>query len=242
MKKIIILLAFILPLAVLQSCLSGEVLEGNGPLVNKTKNVTSYTKVISDISADITIMVSPNATSDIEIEAQKNILDLIQTEVKEDELYISFSKDVNVINTEGIKINLTVKDLSTLKILGSGDAVIDGNLITEKLTCSVMGSGSILCKNATIGKLDAMLAGSGSIGFEACTAQKARYAINGSGDIEAFDVIAGDADIAITGSGDVEANVAKSIDATITGSGDIVYKGGATIARSSVTGSGEIRK
>jgi Putative auto-transporter adhesin, head GIN domain len=243
MKKINILFAALaIGFFLFGACNSGRFVEGKGEIKSKTVPVPSYSKMICDISSDINIHVVPTTNNSVLIKAQNNILELIKLEVKEDELFISYKEDVNIKTSETVVIELNPTTLSSLKILGSSDAVIDGSLVSEKLTCSLMGSGNILCKGATIGKLDAMLAGSGNIKFEQCTAQKARYAINGSGDIGAYDVVAGDADLAITGSGNIEANVVKAIDATITGSGDISYKGGANVVRSAVTGSGKIEK
>ncbi|HRW62756.1 MAG TPA: head GIN domain-containing protein [Bacteroidales bacterium] len=206
----------------------------------ETRKVGDFNKISLAISANL--YLTQGTACEVIIEADEDILNKIETEVENGYLKIEFEKWYNYRGNKDINVYVTIKDVNSLMVTGSGDIINKTSINAEKLEMVVTGSGSILINDLKVKEIDAMISGSGDI--EIAGNQKADEldaTITGSGDIESSNIEFSEADLTITGSGSIHAFVSKELEATITGSGKILYKG-QPIVDANITGSGKIRK
>jgi Putative auto-transporter adhesin, head GIN domain len=215
-------------------------IKGNGTPITEKRTCNNFNAVITDLPSKVHITAKPDTAFSCTITAQPNILPLIECAIEKDELLIRFKRSTRISSTDNIEINISMPTLNSLKVLGSGNGTIDGNLVSENLLCAMMGSGNIDVQNATIRRMRADITGSGNINLHNTVSINAEYAIKGSGNIQAKLSPADSVRAIVAGSGDIECMAVKNIDAEINGSGKIKYAGKPNISRSKIGGNGQI--
>lgn len=209
--------------------------EGKGPIVTKTLNLDDFNSFTLAISGDVYFQQGNQQS--IKVEGQQNIIDLLSTEVKKDHWKIKF--DQNVSRVKGLKIYITMSDLTYVGLSGSGNVVGEGTFKNlEDVGLAVSGSGDLGIALAAK-SIESRISGSGNIEIGGST-QRHSIRISGSGDIEASDLSSDDCEVRISGSGDVQIDVRKQLDVRISGSGDVEYRGNPSV-QSKISGSGEVQ-
>ncbi|HSB92028.1 MAG TPA: DUF2807 domain-containing protein, partial [Flavitalea sp.] len=95
---------------------------GEGPSITQNRSAGTFSSVSSSISATVYYSESPDIK--IEVTAQQNILDVIETFVVNDELIIKFKDNVRVKRHESIMVNISAPVTHGLRISGSGNLVV----------------------------------------------------------------------------------------------------------------------
>jgi hypothetical protein len=228
---------------------------GSGKVVTQDVDVSNFERVTLEGSGDV--YIEQGQTESLSVEADDNIMSLLDIRVEGNELILGIKEGVSVKPSRTIIFTVTVKELSAIAIRGSGDCYVKP-LESSTLKVSIPGSGDIEIKSLVADDLSMAVDGSGNITLESVDVKTVETSIQGSGDIE----LAGSADtqeVMVSGSGNYRADdletdsagirIRGSADATVwvhdeltvnvTGSGDIYYYGEPTLHQSA-TGSGEI--
>jgi hypothetical protein len=205
----------------------------------KTENrpVGDFSRISMGISGDI--YISQGETPTLKVEAEDDIIGLIVTEVKNDELKIRFSTS-NIRTKMPIRIWVTTPELEGLYLSGSGNMITETAIKTDEMELKLSGSGNINVKDLSCDELEAAISGSGNIGV-AGKADEMSVAISGSGNCNADEFQTEETDIKISGSGNCKVNASKDLSVAVSGSGSVFYAGNPTID-ASISGSGKIRK
>lgn len=211
-----------------------DVVKGDGPIVSENRYTQSWDEVALMIPADVYIVQGED--EGITIEAQDNVLDVIETEVRHGELKLKFEDGVVVKRFDPIKVYVTTNDISQITVSGSGNVYNESPLVTNELRVRISGSGNVDLHDIDTPLMDARISGSGKVYLDGFTADL-YLQISGSGDIYAFDLLTETAEVSISGSGRTEVTVADYLDAQISGSGSIYYRGHPDID-SRISGSG----
>lgn len=179
----------------------------------------------------------------VELEGDRDDLEDIRTEVRGSTLVIKNDRNGGWFNFSvgrSVTIYVTMKDIRRISVSGSGKAETRGKIETGDLDLDVSGSGKIeVSADAEDVTID--ISGSGSIILEG-SGEDGEIDISGSGRLYAENFEADSFDVAISGSGRCEVNVSQILDARISGSGSVYYRGDPDKIRSSVSGSGRVRK
>jgi len=204
------------------------------------RNLKDFTGISLSISADV-YLTQGNEYS-VNIEADKDILDKIETEVEGGILKISTVRGFSIgWNNAKIKIHVTMPEIQKLSIAGSGDIKAVTSITANNLSTSISGSGDISIPDLSVKTLTANISGSGDINILGKgTAKDASIKVTGSGDITLKGIEFKDGEVTITGSGNAYLVVTENLNARVVGSGDIVYSGNPLID-AKVTGSGRIQ-
>jgi hypothetical protein len=212
----------------------GPQIKGEGPLVKKTLNIDDFNAFSLMISGNV--YLEQGASQKVEVEGQANLIDVLNTEVKDQMWRIKF--DERVRNMSQFNVYITVPDLEEINVSGSGDIYGKGPFnASGDLSVVVSGSGNIEM-DLECADLRSRVSGSGDIELSG-QCEEADLSISGSGSIGGKDLNCKNARILISGSGDIELNVASYLDVSISGSGDVTY-GGQPKVKSRISGSGEI--
>lgn len=188
--------------------------KGDGTPKTEPRQVPAFSKVTvkGAFHADITA----GATQAVEISGDENLVPLVTTESKGDELDIDTSKPVRP------KLDLVAKlatpTLAAVSVTGASQLALRG-VGGEAFDLDVTGSAQVKAAGATH-KLTIHVSGTGEIDASALTAEDVRVEVSGSGDL----------DVTATG----------VLDVSITGSGHVRYHGTPREVKKSITGSGSI--
>jgi hypothetical protein len=213
MKKL-----FILPIALLlilmSSCKKDEK-SGSSSIVSQYRTVPTFNKVSSDGIFDL--VITQGSEQSVEIIANDNIINEVETEVVDNELRLFLDEDFNYTNIQ-LQANIVVPNIYGIKNVGAGNVLIVN--VSNDQNFNVYNSGA------------------GNISIEG-SAQGLTIENEGSGKIQAFTFPVDNCDVQIIGSGDCEVNVALTLDVEIDGSGNVYYIGSPEI-NTNILGSGEV--
>ena len=235
MKKMNLLLLAIMGTLVFTSC---EKIKGEGPVITEIRNVGSFAGV--DLRGDATVHFSKGNDLKIELHGQQNVLEVLETYKSGTNLVIKYRNDIRLGRHDPVTIYLTAPDLNDLRISGSGDIFVTGDIVNNDMEMDISGSGNINMDKLKTGYLDANISGSGSVEIEGGEATDEILRISGSGNFYLPNVIAKKAMTTTSGSGDIRIHVSDELRSTISGSGSVYYKG-QPLVNSSISGSGKVR-
>ncbi|MBU1012898.1 MAG: DUF2807 domain-containing protein [Bacteroidetes bacterium] len=226
-------LILILGLILFTSC---DCIEGEGPTVSETRNVSNFDAIELEASANVFITKSDNF--EIKIKGQQNILDILRTRLRGRTLVIEYD-EACVMNSRSLEIFISMPEITEIQIDGSGEVESEDVFIMDDLYLGVSGSGSIELEIKST-RVEAEINGSGSVFL---TGETDRFisSIRGSGDIKASRLKAGRAKVHIGGSGSTYIYALDDLDVGISGSGNVNYLGDPSI-NTKVNGSGNVRK
>lgn len=230
-------LIFMISLLSLTGC-EDNVIKGDHNVVSRERKVSNSSKIRLEGSLDLILV--PDTVSRVRIVADENLIPYIATDVKGNVLEIRSEPHVSFSSYSRCDIYVSVPDLSSLEIIGSGDVKAVGEMQSEgKLTLRIIGSGNIDMPfhgpevvSSITGDGDIVLSG---------TTKNAQISIAGSGDYKAFGLKSETSTASISGSGDISLFAEYKLNAKISGSGDIRYKGHASVYQE-ISGSGTILK
>jgi len=225
-------------LLLLGSCSIQETIQGNRQIVSKTIDIADYDEIQLNISGDVVYKQFSEMSPYLEIHTDENIFDLLDIHVNGDKLIFDLKDDVN-IRPSKLTVYTTSRGLKNVKIAGSGDVVLQGEVNSREFKLSIAGSGNISSDSLYCEKLKVDIAGSGNAALEGAS-NDAQIKIAGSGDFNSYKFVVTDAKCNISGSGNIFINVIGELDASVAGSGNIRYKGSPAKVNTSVAGSGSV--
>lgn len=176
----------------------------------------------------------------IELQAESNLMEYLETEVSGGHLKISVKRGVNLRPTAPIRIIVPFKDLDAVTLTGSGGLRSRDVISAREFKVSVTGSGNMNL-NVKTQNLKGSVTGSGDIQLNG-TAENFECSVTGSGDFLAYDLKAESVEASVTGSGDVEVSVKDELHARVSGSGDVTYRGNPEKQNFKTSGSGSVSK
>lgn len=214
-------------------------IKGNGKVVTIERSVGDYESIASAGWFDIILVAGEEGK--ITLKGEENLLEYIETEVKNGKLTIKQEKGVNLKSSSwkgGIEVTIPITDINAVSLAGSGDVISKTTIKSDNFKAALAGSGDIsLAVEAD--NFEASLSGSGDMKFDG-SAEHFKVSVAGSGDINAFDLSANYVEASVAGSADLNVTANQGIKARVAGSGDITYRGNPTKIDSKTSGSGNI--
>jgi hypothetical protein len=193
-----------------------NIIQGSGKVTSETRNVSGFTGIDLRGSPDVDVAFGePEA---VVVEAEDNIVPLIETKVENNQLVIGLKNNTSISTTKPIRVHVTMKSLDAITLGGSGS-----------VTASNLNGDAI--------KLD--LSGSGNINLSG-TVQSANITLGGSGNVTCDQLKANSVKVEVSGSGNAKVYASDSLEARISGSGSIHYSGNPAQISKNDTGSGSI--
>lgn len=235
MKNSILLLMLVLIGVQSVSGQSKEKVKGSGPTITRTLDLPSFDQIESNIEADVEITQGP--VQKVVMEGQENILNLIQTEIKDKKWKIRLPKNTWA-DYDQVKIKITIPSLISVGLAGSGSVITTNTFKADDFQVGLSGSGNMKLM-VEADNIDCGLSGSGTINLKGKT-KELSIGTSGSGDVKALDCAADVVKVGISGSGDCEVYASQMLDAGIAGSGNIKYKGRPKV-KTGISGSGSIQ-
>lgn len=215
----------------LNSCIN--TIDGNGNVKNETRAVNSFNKI--DISGGFEIIINQGKRERVEIEADDNLLELIETKVKNSTLYISSEEPIG--NAESLKIYITVVDVNDIDAAGAIELTNKGTYETERLEIDVSGAADINL-DLVVENLSMDMSGASETTLSG-TANNFEIEISGAGELQAKKLKTRNSTIDISGAGSAIVFVKKTLKVDVSGAGSVQYKGNPKIEKS-ISGAGSV--
>lgn len=214
-------------------------INGAGPVVTQTRNISGFTGIRSAMSGDI--YIRQDSVYKVEIHAQQNIIDVLNTSKSGEVLKIDYDYNKRIGHHDKVEIMISCPDIRSLSISGSGNITVLNNCTPPSVDLSVSGSGTLSMAALNTSKTDASISGSGNIVVLDGSSGMTATDISGSGQIDMVGLRTGNADVHIAGSGTTKLTVQDVLNVRISGSGDVYYRGN-PVVNSSISGSGKVKR
>jgi hypothetical protein len=188
--------------------------QGSGNVVTETREVSGFSEIV--VGGSGVVRVEVTGTESVTIEAEDNIMPLLETDVSNGRLVLDSSRSISP--TVDIVYTITAATLEGIEVSGSASFDATG-IDTTDFSVDISGSGDVDAAGSLDGLLSLSISGSGVFDGEALTSPE------GSVDI--------------SGSGDAVVNVTESLDVSVSGSGNVEYLGSPDV-NEDISGSGNI--
>ena len=235
MKKSVIMLLAAAAMLSFNSC---EKVNGEGPVETQNRPITDFTGISTNIDGQVNFIQAPEYK--VQLVAQGNILNIVETFKSGNDLIIKFKNHVNITNRTDVVINISAPTLKNVYVNGSGNFKSSGNLISPVLNTFISGSGNIRIENLQSDtSFNCNVSGSGYLQVLAGQGKNENLSISGSGNVDIASLNAESAIVKISGSGNAKLFASQNLQASISGSGNLYYLGNPAI-NAHVSGSGRI--
>jgi hypothetical protein len=236
------LLAAVLALATLSSAgvayaLFGASVTPSGKVVTESRAVGAFTGI--SVTVPGTVVVRQGEAAPVAIDADDNLMPIIETVVERGVLKIRFKDNASTTGRATVRVLVSAPAIDSLTVGGSGE-ILSEAIKAGALDISVAGSGDVKIAKLEAGTLKTSVAGSGDVRV-AGRADDLSVSIAGSGDVEAPRLQTRRAKVSIAGSGDVALWATESLDVSSVGSGDVAYYGDPALKKSFI-GSGSVKR
>ncbi len=216
---------------------SCEKVVGEGDLRTEARSTGDFAGLEAQVSGNV-YYIQGNEHK-VELTAQQNVLNVIETPINNNKLVIRFKNDVRVRSHEQITIRVTAPSLSSIGSSGSGNVTVSSPLVGNSLSFNLSGSGNMMLSTISASHIETTISGSGNISIASGSATTGVFKVSGSGGIEAQGLLSKSATAKTSGSGTIKLNVSETLNATISGSGSVFYSGN-PIINTSISGSGRV--
>jgi len=152
---------------------------GDGPVVSETRSTGSYSGIHYALQGNLHI--DSGSGGGIEIRAQQNIINVVETYVNNNTLFIRLRSSTVIHSYEPIEVYIKTTDPTLIHLSGSGNIVATKTISPAELTIESSGSGNIQLEQVQTGKLQARISGSGKIEVLQGSAGTEKIQLSGSG-------------------------------------------------------------
>lgn len=211
--------------------------KGSGIVKTESRNVSGFSSIAVSIPANVTIVQGD--AEGVVLEADDNILPLIETVIEDRALQIRFREKNQSVKTSTLKLTINAKSVEGITVAGSGD-VHAAILRSPILKARISGSGDVNIGNLEADSLIVSVAGSGNFTASG-KAKNVEVRIAGSGDLKIGKLEANTVKVSVAGSGDATVWAKETLNVSVAGSGDVRYYGDAKVSQS-VAGSGSVKR
>jgi len=195
-------------------------IRGSGDVVEQTRAVSGITGVNLATLGHLTIEVGN--TESLRIEAEDNLMEYLETEVRNGSLRIGTQEDVRLDPTKPVNYYLTVTGLDTIVISSSGDIEM-GELEADVLEVDISSSGDLDIASGQVKAQNVTISSSGNYTAEDLVSTEAEVRLNSSGSatIWVLDFLKAN----LNSSGDLRYRGDPTVDATTNSSGEVIQIG-----------------
>ncbi|HAV76937.1 MAG TPA: hypothetical protein DCX53_06235, partial [Anaerolineae bacterium] len=217
--KFHISLFIVLPL-LLNSCGIMKI-RGSGNVLTETRDVKDFDRVV--ITGTNELILTQGLDESLTVTADDNLMDHIESEVKNGTLYIGNMEEISP--SQPIQFKLTVKEITGLHIGGIVN-VEAGDIVTERLDIDVSGISTLSMGKLETETLAANLSGSTKIELTGQgKAVTQAIVLSGSNTYSAPGLRSQKVDISASGSNDVTVWSTDFMNIEMSGNGKIYYYG-----------------
>jgi hypothetical protein len=213
-------------------------LTGSGRIASETREVAGFSRI--NVSDGMNLFIEQSREESLRIEAEDNILPLIETSVSAGTLTIEYDRSSRSLfrsfrTTSPVKIYVTLNDIEEIEASGGSD-VEAGSVQADQLTIRVSGGGDIRIDELQVETLDLELSG-GSQAHLSGEARMQRVQASGGGRYQAGDLKSRTVRIQMSGGGYADINASDELEANLSGGSRVEYSGEPRVSKDTSGGS-----
>ncbi|HEU0027953.1 MAG TPA: head GIN domain-containing protein [Ktedonobacterales bacterium] len=194
-----------------------NVTQGSGTIKTETRAVSGFTGVA--LRGAGTLTIRQGNTESLTITTDDNLLPLLTSTVNNGVLELSGKERTIPRPTDGIKWDVTVKNLNSVSLTGAGIVNVE-NLNTSSLDTKISGAGTMNVSGR---------------------ASAQSISVTGAGNYNGRNFTAPTATVNISGAGNAFVNASEALDATVSGAGVVTYYGTPKVTQH-ISGAGTVRQ
>jgi hypothetical protein len=257
-RHTILLATIILATLVLSACGigDGKTVRGSGNVVEETRAVSGVSGV--ELATIGTLTIAVGDTESLRIEAEDNLMEYLETEVRNGRLSIETQDNIRLDAKRPVNYYLTVTGLDTIEISSSGDIQAPdleaerfsinisssgdlemGDLEADSLTVRISSSGDVTMGVLDANTLEVDISSSGNLTIASGQVKTQNITISSSGNYTAQDLESDEAVVRLSSSGSATIWVQDYLKANLSSSGDLRYRGNPTVD-ATTTSSGDV--
>jgi len=225
---------FAIALLVFSSC---RQIHGSGNVITEKKQVGDFEGISAGSAFEVEVRIGSPAS--VTIEADDNILKLVETRVSNGILRVHLKNSVGLSNGH-LKAFITVPQLNYVESSGAAHVkVLDEIKNAEKITLHASGAAEI---EAKVDAPHIKIESSGAANVKAGGKTKDLDAdASGGANIHAEELMSENAKADASGAGNIHLYASVKLDARASGAGNVIYKGGAAVSKDE-SGAGNVKK
>lgn len=218
-----------------------DCITSTGPMHNELRHVGDLHTI--DLDDRVDVVLEPRDHGTVVVEAGRNLLDQVSTEVENGVLRIRNENRCNWVRSfkPRITVHVPIDQVATLLLRGTGNVTGNGTIERERFTIEQHGAQGSCDLTLDVQRVDVALhTGAGDVTLHGrCTGVANLY--NGiMGPIDASDMIARFVNINNSGVTDIRCAVDDWLDVQIHDAGDVYYRGDPNGIGSVLTGTGRL--
>jgi hypothetical protein len=238
-KMIPIMMILVLALSTLACSVTfnlPDAIKGNGNVEQESREISGFEKIV--LRGIGNVYVEFGEEEALEISAEENLLEHIETYTKGDVLIIEIERDKNIVPTEPIDYFITAVELNAVEVSGLADVQLP-DIEANSFNVEISGSGDIDIESLNAERFEADLSGLGSLSVDGGQVISQSVEISGSGSYDSHRMDSEEAEIRISGLGSATLSVTDYLKVRISGGGDVNYYGNPEVD-SDISGLGDL--
>jgi hypothetical protein len=235
-RNCLTLIIVVLAIVVFSAACIAVGIRGNGIVATQERIVKNYHTIA--VGGVFDVVLVPDGTDKLVIEADSNLLNYVSTEVENGVLKIELIKHVNLVKY--LKVYVHFSELSKLEVDGAADVTCDGIIYCDSFIVEASG-GSDVSLNLEVNELTAVSNGGSDLVLTG-KSDKAIFIANGGSDLKAFDLITNVVKVDANGASNVEVMSLVKLDANASGAADVIFKGKPTVITINKTGAADVKR
>lgn len=219
MKKSVILLTAIFVSVILGSCIFTGSVEGNGKVVEETRDLKDFDKI--SVTRGMNVYITQGPSQKVVVRADENLLDVIETTVSDGTLKVTCNRGIR--KAESNKVLVTVPNIELVKSTAGSNVFAEDTLNLKTLEIrSTAGSNIKLVLIAEELNVSAM---AGSNVFLIGTSESFTAKANSGSNVKAGDLRAATSDLKASSGANIWINVQKELNAGVSSGANVFYYG-----------------
>ena len=236
-NRLHIIIVFVLIIA-LGACNVKSPIEGSGNIITESRDVSGFDRVTFSGFGEANIQQGDKES--LTVSTDDNIMPYIRAEVSQGTLIIDFNNEGQQIElnpSDGIELNLVIKDLTRLDISGAGNIHV-GELQAENLLVDLSGVGNLEVTSLDVDELVVRHSSTGTM-YISGHAKGQEVTHSGVGSYDAADLRSLTAILNINGTGGAIVWAVETLDVEISDLGNVTYYGSPRVIQN-ISGAGKL--
>ena len=211
-------------------------IKGDGNVVKQERDVSNFKGI--DVGGAFKVYLTQGETEKLVVEADQNLMDVIETDVRAGVLKIKTSDDIK--DATELNIYITFKDLNELDISGACDLIGENKFKLNDIDIDCSGASEVDMKFSAT-SVDIDCSGASNVDFYG-SAESVNMDLSGASKIDAGDFEVEKYDIDVSGASSGKIYVTGELSVEVSGAANLKYKGDPKILEHDVSGAGSLRK
>jgi len=221
------------------------------PTVSETRNVSNFSEIALQGYGDLTIEQNPDAPESLVIEADKDLMSRLTSEVRDGRLILGFDMpwydwlgwglEWLFTTNKSIHYRVSLKQFNGVALSGAGNLAAGKLQSTGTCKLAVSGAGKLRIAELQAQSLTTTISGSGDVEIGAGSAAQHDLRISGSGSVKAAGLQTAETRVTVSGAGSAEVDARQTLTVHISGAGSVRYSG-SPVLNQQISGAGSIHQ